>query len=255
MNLLMGSRFKGYIEPQAMPALHQYFGTPVTTQILKYPLATRFTDIHCGMRGIAKDALVRIDLESQSWEYASEMCEVGLSEAADDGSARAVFERQGRPAEPYEAPADGLEPWRAGWINLRAMFLYGADFFLLRPGMVALIAGLLLTLPAALGPVAIGPVTLSLYWMMLGATLAIVGLQSVYLGAIVQVFVWVYAGVAGALAAADVLRTGRCCGVVGCCLAGVGCLARWWRNIFEWDFDYRLRLDRLIIWQCWGCCL
>lgn len=27
------------------------------------------------------------------------------------------------------------EPWHAGWINLQAMFIYGADFFVLRPDM------------------------------------------------------------------------------------------------------------------------
>ena len=31
---VMGSRFRGYIEPGSMPALHRYFGTPVTTWIL-----------------------------------------------------------------------------------------------------------------------------------------------------------------------------------------------------------------------------
>src|SRR5260370_2603382 len=30
---VMGSRFKGYIEPEPMPALHRYFGTPVTTSL------------------------------------------------------------------------------------------------------------------------------------------------------------------------------------------------------------------------------
>src|ERR1039458_3450118 len=31
---VMGSRFKGSIEPGSMPALHRYFGTPLTTAIL-----------------------------------------------------------------------------------------------------------------------------------------------------------------------------------------------------------------------------
>ena len=26
---VMGSRFKGYIQPDFMPALHRYFGTPI----------------------------------------------------------------------------------------------------------------------------------------------------------------------------------------------------------------------------------
>ena len=43
-------------------ALHRYLGTPVTTAVLNFLYATRFTDIHCGMRGITRDALVRINL-------------------------------------------------------------------------------------------------------------------------------------------------------------------------------------------------
>jgi len=69
----MGSRWRGSIEPGAMPKLHQYFGTPITTWALNVLFGSRFSDIHCGMRGITRDALLRMGLVSQSWEYASEM--------------------------------------------------------------------------------------------------------------------------------------------------------------------------------------
>lgn len=69
----MGSRWLGSIEEGSMPALHRYFGTPVTTWILNRIYGSSFTDIHCGMRGISQDSLIRMELTSQSWEYASEM--------------------------------------------------------------------------------------------------------------------------------------------------------------------------------------
>ena len=72
-DLVMGNRFRGRIERGAMPPLHQYLGTPITTWILNRLYSSRFSDIHCGMRGITLDALVRMNLQSQSWEYASEM--------------------------------------------------------------------------------------------------------------------------------------------------------------------------------------
>ncbi|HEX4810908.1 MAG TPA: glycosyltransferase family 2 protein [Bryobacteraceae bacterium] len=184
---IMGSRFKGYIEPAAMPALHRYFGTPLTTSILNLLYGTKFTDIHCGMRGITRDALVRIRLESQSWEYASEM--VLKSACLDLHTAevpvRFLRDQEGRLS--HMKRSGWLEPWRAGWINLKSMFLYGADFFLLRPGLIVLLIGLLLTLPEMFGPFSLGPITLSLYWMMFGMTVAVVGLQSFYLGCIAQV--------------------------------------------------------------------
>ena len=70
---VMGSRCAGTIEPGSMPPLHRYLGTPVTTWILNLLYCGKFSDIHCGMRGITSDALARMDLQSQSWEYASEM--------------------------------------------------------------------------------------------------------------------------------------------------------------------------------------
>ena len=40
-----------------MPPHHRYFGTPVTTWILNRVYSSKFSDIHCGMRGVTLDAL------------------------------------------------------------------------------------------------------------------------------------------------------------------------------------------------------
>jgi glycosyltransferase involved in cell wall biosynthesis len=184
---IMGSRFRGYIEAGAMPGLHRHFGTPLTTAILNFLYSTHFSDIHCGMRGITKPALQRIQLESQSWEYASEMVlkSACMSLRTTEVPVRFLKDREGRSSHMKRGGI--FEPWRAGWINLRAMFIYHADFFVLRPGLAALVLGLLLALPETFGPFKVGSVTLSLYWMLFGMTLAVTGLQSFYLGCIVQV--------------------------------------------------------------------
>ncbi len=98
---------------------------------------------------------------------------------------RFLKDREGR--ESHHKRMGWFSPWQAAWINLRAMFVYGADFFALRPGAVLLSLGLLLTLPLAGGPVEIGSVTLSLYTMLLGLALTVIGLQGVFLGCIAQV--------------------------------------------------------------------
>ena len=183
---IMGSRFKGYIEPGSMPALHRWFGTPVTTEILNVLYSTRFSDIHCGMRGITREAFERIELESQSWQYASEMVlkSVCLGLRTTEVPVRFLKDKEGRLS--HMKRNGWLEPWRAGWINLRSMLTHGADFFLLRPGRVLFMAGLLLMLCGTMG-LTLGPITFSIYWSLLGLTLAVVGLQSFYLGCIVQV--------------------------------------------------------------------
>ena len=184
---IMGSRFRGYIEPGSMPHLHRYLGTPVTTWILNVLYATHFTDIHCGMRGITRDALVRINLSSQSWEYASELVlkSVQMKIRTTEVPVRFLKDRNGR--ESHHKRMGWFSPWQAAWINLRAMFVYGADFFVLRPGLAMLWAGVLLIIAGMFGPLTIGPVTFSLYWMLLGLTLAVLGLQSFYFGCLAQV--------------------------------------------------------------------
>jgi glycosyltransferase involved in cell wall biosynthesis len=185
---VMGSRFRGYIEPGSMPPLHRYLGTPVTTWMLNVIFSSRFSDIHCGMRGLTREALLRMDLRSQSWEYASEMVlkSVHMHLRTEEVPIRFLKDREGRLS--HHKRSGWFSPWYAAWINLRAMFVYGANFFLFKPGILFLVLGLLLTVPLATGDVTIGPLTFSLHWMMLGVSLAILGLQSIYMGVLTQVF-------------------------------------------------------------------
>lgn len=185
---VMGSRFRGYIEPGSMPPLHRYLGTPVTTWILNTIFSSHFSDIHCGMRGISKAAFERMDLQSQSWEYASEMVlkSVHMRLRTAEVPIRFLKDRDGRLS--HHKRSGWFSPWQAAWINLRAMFVYGADFFLFKPGLVLLTIGSLLTLPLSFGPVTLGPITFSLHWMLLGVSLALLGLQCVYMGILAQVF-------------------------------------------------------------------
>jgi glycosyltransferase involved in cell wall biosynthesis len=184
---VMGSRWAGSIEPGSMPALHRYLGTPVTTWILNLLYGSSFSDIHCGMRAITRDALIRMNLSSQSWEYASEMVlkSVHMQLRTTEVPVRFLKDREGR--ESHHKRAGWTAPWKAAWINVRAMFVHGADFFVLKPGLLLLALGLVLTIPLSFGRITVGPVTFSLYWMLAGLTLTVVGLQCFYLGCIAQI--------------------------------------------------------------------
>jgi glycosyltransferase involved in cell wall biosynthesis len=185
---VMGSRFRGTIDEGAMPPLHRYLGTPVTTWILNVIFSSHFSDIHCGMRGITKEAFLRMGLQSQSWEYASEMVlkSVHMKLKTEEVPIHFLKDVEGRLS--HHKRSGWFSPWAAAWINLRAMFTYGANFFLYRPGIVLIVLGLLLTLPVSLGPVAVGPIVLSLHFMLLGLTFVTLGLQSMYMGILTQVF-------------------------------------------------------------------
>lgn len=192
-DFVMGSRFKGSIEDNAMPPLHRYFGTPLTTWILNRMFASRFSDIHCGMRGISVDALLRMDLRSQGWEYASEMVlksvhmelpttEVPIHFLKDPDGRLSHMKRRG-----------WMEPWRAGWRNLQAMFVYGFDFFLIWPGFLLLALGLIVMLPLLAGPMSIAGVRFSSNAMLFAMALAVLG-QSMLISAAIGRVIFDYSG-------------------------------------------------------------
>ena len=184
---VMGSRFRGSIEKGAMPGLHRYFGTPFTTWILNRIYRSNYSDIHCGMRGLTRAALEKIDLKSQSWEYASEMvlkaARLGLATA--EVPVRFYKDREGRVS--HHRRMGWLSPWMAGWLNLKVMLVYTPDSFLLKPGMVLTTLGLLLSLALARGPIMIGHIGFSLHWMLLGVTCTTLGYSCIQIGLLARV--------------------------------------------------------------------
>jgi hypothetical protein len=181
-DFVMGSRFLGHVEPGAMPALHRYFGNPLTTAILNWMYGTRFTDAHCGMRALTRTALERLQLTSQSWEYASEMVlkAARLRLRTAEVPVRFYKDRPGRVS--HHKRRGWLSPWWAGWINLKVMFLYAADFFLLKPGAMLFLLGLALAGSLVGGPYTVGGVGLNLHSMLLGVTLATLGYGAAQMG-------------------------------------------------------------------------
>lgn len=195
---VMGSRFSGTIEEGAMPPLHRYFGTPFTTWILNRIYGSRYTDIHCGMRGMTRATLDRIDLKSQSWEYASEMvlkaARLGLRIA--EVPVKFYKDREGRLS--HHRRMGWLSPWIAGWLNLKVMLVYSPDTFLLVPGFLLLAAGLgLAAALAVIGPFAFLGIGINLHWMLLGLTCATLGYSCIQIGIVARIMHGLRTGIAG----------------------------------------------------------
>jgi len=184
---VMGSRFNGTIEAGAMPPLHQYFGTPLTTWMLNRIYGSRYTDIHCGMRGLTREAFAKIDLKSQSWEYASEMVlkAVRLRLRIAEVPVKFYKDREGRLS--HHRRMGWLSPWIAGWLNLKVMLVYSPDSFVLTPGAVMMAAGLALSLTLGVGgPMTVGGIGFNLHWMLLGIACTTLGYSCVQVGIIAR---------------------------------------------------------------------
>jgi glycosyltransferase involved in cell wall biosynthesis len=184
---VMGSRFRGNIEKGAMPGLHRYFGTPLTNWILNRIYHSNYSDIHCGIRGVTLGALERIDITSQSWEYASEMVlkAARLNLATAEVPIKFYKDRKGRVS--HHLRVGWLSPWIAGWLNLKVMLVYAADSFLLKPGIILMAIGLLFSFALAAGPVRVGNIGFSLYWMLFGVTCTTLGYSSIQIGILARV--------------------------------------------------------------------
>ncbi len=172
---VMGSRFAGSIEDGAMPPLHRYFGTPLTTWILNKIYHSNYGDIHCGMRGLTKEALLKINLTSKGWDYASEMVlkasRIGLK--IDEVPVTFYKDREGRFS--HHRRAGFWSPWVAGWINLKVMLVFSPDSFLIKPGVFALLLGLIISVMSLSGTVSVGPIGFDLYMQLLGLTFTALG--------------------------------------------------------------------------------
>jgi glycosyltransferase involved in cell wall biosynthesis len=185
---VMGSRFSGTIEADAMPPLHQYFGTPLTTWILNRIYGSRYTDIHCGMRGLTREAFAKIDLKSQSWEYASEMVlkAARLRLRIAEVPVKFYKDRDGRLS--HHRRMGWLSPWIAGWLNLKVMLVYSPDSFLLAPGAALMAVGLALSFAlGAVGPFTLGGIGFNLHWMLLGIASTTLGYSCVQVGIIARI--------------------------------------------------------------------
>jgi len=119
---IMGSRFKGRIAPRAMPPLHRYFGTPLTTWMLNRVYKSSFSDIHCGLRGITLDALKEMQLESQSWQYATETIIKSIKLGLKSTEVPVDFykDREGR--QSHHRRTGWYSPWLAGLSTLKTIF-------------------------------------------------------------------------------------------------------------------------------------
>lgn len=72
-DFVIGNRFQGIIEKNAMPFLHRYIGTPAITTIGNILYRTKIGDYNCGLRGLNKDKFQNLKFQTTGMEFASEM--------------------------------------------------------------------------------------------------------------------------------------------------------------------------------------
>ncbi len=72
-DLVMGNRFKGNIEKDAMPFMHRYFGVPLLSFMGRVRFRTNVGDFHCGIRAFDREKALALGLSCNGMEFATEI--------------------------------------------------------------------------------------------------------------------------------------------------------------------------------------
>ena len=172
--MVMGTRLKGKIHKGAMPWLHRWVGNPILTGILNLFYRTGISDAHCGMRGIRKEALERLDLRTTGMEFASEM----VIRASKENLNIVEIPIELHPRGGGEAK---LNTWSDGWRHLRFLLVHSPTYLFAVPGLVMIIIGLLTISVVGLGGVELFGRRWDIHATIAAAMLTIIGSQLIHL--------------------------------------------------------------------------
>ncbi len=188
-DLVMGNRFKGGIAPGAMPPLHKYLGNPALSFVGRLFFRSSIGDFHCGLRGFSRDSVMALHLQATGMEFASEMVVKATLAGQHVTEVPTTLDKDGRSRPPH------LHTWRDGWRHLRFLLLYSPRWLFFVPGLVLLIAGLVIGSIVAPRPVTIGAVTFDVDTLVAASAMVVIGFQSI----LFWLFTQVYAGSEGFL--------------------------------------------------------
>lgn len=181
-DLVMGSRFRGGIEPGAMPFLHRWLGNPVLSFLGRLFFGVTVSDFHCGLRGFRREAVERLGLKTTGMEFASEMVVKAALFGLRISEIPVTLRRDGRSRPPH------LRTWRDGWRHLRFLLIYSPRWLFLVPGLLLVLLGLALILWLLPGPRLLLGARLDVHTMLGGAGMVLAGAQAIAFAVFTKVF-------------------------------------------------------------------
>lgn len=181
-DLVMGSRFRGGIEPGAMPFLHRWLGNPVLSFLGRLFFGVGVSDFHCGLRGFRREAVERLSLKTTGMEFASEMVVKAALFGLVISEIPVTLRPDGRSRPPH------LRTWRDGWRHLRFLLIYSPRWLFLVPGFVLVLVGAGLIAWLLPGPRLLLGARLDVHTMLGGAGMVLAGAQAIAFALFTKVF-------------------------------------------------------------------
>lgn len=180
--LVMGNRFRGGIEPGAMPPLHKYLGNPVLSWIGRVLFRSPIKDFHCGLRGFRRQSMLDLHLQTTGMEFASEVVVKSTLGGLRVSEVPTTLKKDGRSRPPH------LRSWRDGWRHLRFLLIFSPRWLFLWPGALTFFIGLFGTLGLAFGPFELGSVGFDVSSQVYLAALTVVGYQAILFAILTKIY-------------------------------------------------------------------
>jgi glycosyltransferase involved in cell wall biosynthesis len=189
-DLVMGNRFRGGIDPGAMPFIHRYLGNPALSFLGRLFFRIPVGDFHCGLRAFKTESIRSLRLQATGMEFASEMIVRSALRGLKIVEVPTPLKPDGRSRAPH------LKTWRDGWRHLKFLLMYSPRWLFFIPGFSMIAIGLLLAATLFFGPVKVfGDVILDIDSFISACFLVIVGVQFLSFGVLSRS----YAAIAGYL--------------------------------------------------------
>lgn len=179
-DFVMGTRLKGNIHKGAMPWKNRRIGTPLLTFFINLFFRAKISDCNSGLRAITSKSFKEMKLESPGWEYASEMVVKAklMNLKMTETPVSLLPDSEGR--KPH------LQPWKAGWDNMKYIWLLATDTVFMKLGFFSWIVGILIMLSQLFGGFYIGKLYFGTYYTFMGLILSTLSMYIIMMGVIVQ---------------------------------------------------------------------
>jgi glycosyltransferase involved in cell wall biosynthesis len=145
VDMVVGTRLQGHIEPGAMPVLHRRLGTPILTALINFLFGSKLTDCNSGFRAFRRDRLTAWEVASPGMEFASELLVNALGAGAKIVEVPITLRRDRRDRQPH------LQTWRDGMRHLLTI-LARAPWLFLNGGLTLVVLSALIAILCAFGP-------------------------------------------------------------------------------------------------------
>ena len=179
---VIGNRFSGGIEENAMPRLHRLIGNPLMSWLVRVFFKVSLRDVQSGLRAFRKSDYIDMDLRSEGFEFATEIVIKAALNGLKISEVPIKLHRDGRDREPH------LRSFSDGWRNLRLMLIYSPKYLYFLPGFFLMGLGSVLLIALQFGDVVIGDIKLGFHFAIWASMLIMLGSQLVYFGVLARTF-------------------------------------------------------------------